>query len=74
MIRWDSFERRQFLRNKLFPMENYKLVYKLLFVFNWTNSTTSQDLERLRNESQAYHDLILPKVEDSYYNQACFRK
>ena len=69
MTRWTSFDRRAFYRKSLQNSRHTKHTFKLLFLFNWTNSTSQSELENLREESEKYHDLILPKVEDSYKTQ-----
>ena len=69
MIRWNSFERRDFLRNMLRNKSNLKHHFKIVFVFNWHPDATDKELLRLNHENEKHKDILLPMIQDNYHNQ-----
>ena len=65
MTRYNSFERRLFLRQKIREKSNFGI----LFTFNVKPTASRAEINQLNTESEKFHDLLMPKVEDDYYSQ-----
>ena len=62
-VRGSDHERRHFLRNSIgkFLMEkSIHLKFQVLFVFGYGHKPTQEDVEKWKEESMTYRDLIMP--------------
>ena len=62
-VRGPDHERRHFLRNSIgkFLMEkSIHLKFQVLFVFGYGHKPTQEDVEKWKEESMTYRDLIMP--------------
>ena len=65
---WNSFETRKFWRSKLSLEKYLKFRYKILFFFNYDDKILDANFKKLKAENDEHNDIIMPNVEDNYYN------
>ena len=66
ITRWNAYDNRKTIRTIFANDTDLSLTYKLVFLFNYPEDCSTEDLAHLTEESQKNQDLLLPNVEDSY--------
>jgi len=67
VTRWTSFDLRGALRQMLKNDNRTKFEYKTIFLFNYDDSASKEDIKRIEDENTVYKDMLMPNVEDNYH-------